>query len=138
MNIESIAILTLICLFFSINLFTYTLHSILYTASPPVPPINMNAMEIKSRVSNSVEITIIFDTAFSRDNNVESYCIRSQGGACPNDSCVSPNNNYSCDGLEAGGEYIFTIRAINCGNQNGEETEVFSVTPRGELKNIHN
>ena len=76
-----------------------------------------------------------FDPSFSTENRVEKYCIRSQNRACPNDSCVTvPGGSYMCDGLETGVEYNFTVRAVNCQDQESDETEVITVTPQSKLK----
>lgn len=103
----------------------------MYAAVPPPPPLNIN---IESSVSNSVKLNINFDSAFSRDNEIETYCITHTSQSGTSESCLTPNSTYISDGLKAGGEYNFTITTINCGSQNGEDTEVFTVTPRGELK----
>ena len=105
----------------------------LNTASPLVPPLNDDLYTIESSkdFEQAITFTIFFDDIFSRENRVDSYCVSSQSSSCPNDSCVSPSHNYSCDGLIAGGDYNFTVRAVNCGNQEGDETEQLSISPRG-------
>ena len=102
-------------------------------AFPSVPPITDNLFAIESSVSfeQSVKLTLNFDDTFSEDNRLDTYCIRSQSNVCPNDSCVSPNSSYVCDGLVAGGDYNFTVRAVNCEFQEGEESEQLTVSPRG-------
>ena len=96
-----------------------------------VPSLNI---EIESNADNSVRLTINFDAAFTRDNVVDFYCVKSVGGVCPDYSCVSPYSSYTCEGLEAGGEYNFTVRAVNCGNQESNDTEVLTIIPRGEMR----
>ena len=98
-----------------------------------VPLLNINTFEIESSDDNSVRLTINFDAAFTRDNVIDTYCVMSVGGVCPDYSCVSPNSSYACEGLEAGGEYNFTVRTVNCGTQESNDTEVLTVIPRGEM-----
>ena len=103
-------------------------------APPPQPP---NNLQIKSSSGNSVRLTITFDPSFSADIRVERYSIWSQNvTACPNDTSISAGvggGNYTCDGLEAGVEYNFTVRAVNCGNQESTETDVITIAPRSKL-----
>ena len=105
-------------------------------APPPQPP---NNLQIESSSENSVRLTITFDPSFSADNRVERYSIWSQNvTACPNDTSISAgvggaSGYYTCDGLEAGVEYNFTVRAVNCGNQESIETDVITIAPRSKL-----
>ena len=109
-------------------------HVHVCAASPLVPSLNINTFEIESSDDNSVRLTINFDAAFTRDNVIDSYCVKSVGGVCPEYSCVSPNSSYACEGLEAGGEYNFIVRAVNCGNQESNDTEVLTIILRGEMR----
>ena len=86
----------------------------------------------------AVQLTLNFDDTFSDDNRIESYCVRTQSNVCPNDSCVPPNSSYVCDGLMAGGDYNFTVRAVNCGFQEGEETDLLTISPRGMVDCVYN
>ena len=105
-------------------------------APPPQPP---NNLRINSSSGNSVRLTITFDPSFSADNRVERYSIWSQNVTeCPNDTSISAGvggvpGYYTCDGLEAGVEYNFTVRAVNCGNQESIETDVITIAPRSKL-----
>ena len=77
---------------------------------------------------------ITFNASFYEDNRVERYCLHSLNTACPKDSCIPAGGGYyTCDGLEAGVEYNFTVRAVNCGNQESTETDVIIIAPQGKL-----
>ena len=106
------------------------------SAPPPQPPNTLRIDRSSSSSNNSVRLTMNFDPSFSEENKVEKYCIRSQNQACPNDSCVTAGGSYTCDGLETGVEYNFTVRAINCRDQESSETEVITVTPQSKLSFI--
>lgn len=102
------------------------------TAPPPQPPNSLH-INSSSNATNSVMLMINFDTSFSTDNTVEKYCIRSQSSrGVPGDTCVPVGSNYTSDELEAGGEYNFTVRAVNCVDQESNETEVITITPQSK------
>lgn len=108
------------------------LHILISAAPPPQPP---NSLQIanSSNTTNSVRLMISFDTSFSEENGVEKYCIRSQSSrSASSNSCVPAGSSYTSDGLEAGGEYNFTVRAVNCVDQESNETEVITVTPQSK------
>ena len=52
-------------------------HVHVCAASPLVPSLNINTFEIESSDDNSVRLTINFDAAFTRDNVIDSYCVKS-------------------------------------------------------------
>ena len=102
-------------------------------APPPQPPNNLKIERSSGNSVNSVRLTITFDPSFSVDNRVERYSILSQNAACPNNSNVPAGGGYyTCDGLEAGVEYNFMVRAVNCGNQESNETEIITITPQSK------
>ena len=45
---------------------------------------------------------------------------------------MKPDTPFSCPSLEAGGEYMFWVRAVNCGDQEGEESQPLVVRPQGK------
>jgi len=55
----------------------------------------------------------------------------------PSDPCGSPvtstSNQYQCSGLRMDEVYDFTVRAVNCENQEGPESGTITVTPQGGL-----
>ena len=112
-------------------------YSHIFAAPPPQPPSNSIQVESSSGNSvndSSVRLMITFDTSFSEENRIERYCLRSLNTACPKDSCIPAGGGYyTCDGLEAGVEYNFTVRAVNCGNQESNETEVIIIAPQSKL-----
>ena len=112
--------------------YNYTIFS---AVPPPEPLFTMNNFLLEnSNINNTVRLTIKFDAAFSMEHRVDTYCIRSQNRACPNDSCVPTDSNYTCDGLEIGREHNFTVRAVNCQNQESEESAVITITPQSIIR----
>ena len=44
---------------------------------------------------------------------------------------MTPDTPFSCPGLVAGGEYMFWVRAVNCADQEGGESQPLVVRPQG-------
>ena len=76
-------------------------------------------------------LTLTWDETFTTTRAVQMYCVRSD--LCP-EQCVESDTPFSCPGLVAGGEYMFWVRAVNCGDQEGEESRPLVVRPQGTLK----
>ena len=73
-------------------------------------------------------LTLIWDETFTTTHSAQMYCVRSD--LCP-EQCVEPDTPFSCPGLVARGEYMFWVRAVNCGDQEGEESQPLVVRPQG-------
>ena len=71
----------------------------------------------------TVEISFQWSPSFTSQYNVERYhvSVNPDPSSCSSDQ-VSPSVDYSCSGLVLGTRYTFRISAINCGDQEGEET----------------
>ena len=72
-----------------------------------------------------MEISFQWSPSFTSQYNVERYhvSVNPDPSSCSSDQ-VSPSEDYSCSGLVLGTRYTFTVSAINCGDQEGEETVI--------------
>ena len=67
-------------------------------------------------------ISLQWSPSFTSQYAVERYhvSVNPDPSSCSSDQ-VSPSEDYSCSGLVLGTRYTFTVSAINCGDQEGEE-----------------
>ena len=85
--------------------------------------------------SATVDVSIIWDSAFSSAHSVSSYRVVANGGSaasCP--SSCDPSGPCRCTGLGIGEDTNITVSAINCGNQMGPPVE-FTASPQGNHAN---
>ena len=75
-------------------------------------------------------MTFTWTVPFDGGESIDRYQVTSSTVPCGNS--VNGSNQYHCSGLRAGQVYAFTVRAVNCGNQEGPESENITVTPQGE------
>ena len=100
--------------------------SCVFTAAPPAP---LFSHTFSSPRDGEVSLTLTWDETFTTTHAVQMYCVRSY--LCP-EQCVEPDTPFSCPDLVAGGEYMFWVRAVNCGDQEGEEIQPLVVRPQGK------
>ena len=99
------------------------------TEWPPAVPIDFS-VSIESG-STTVDITIVWDSAFNLVHNVSSYRVVASGGSaasCPSSCDLS--GPCKCTGLGIGEDTTITITAINCGNQMGPPVKI-TARPQG-------
>ena len=103
-----------------VRLFQY--YFTLRVAAPPAP---LFTHTFSSGLRDGeVTLTLTWHETFTITHAVQMYCVRSD--LCP-EQCVEPDTPFSCLGLVAGGEYMFWVRAVNCGDQEGEESQSLKV-----------
>ena len=92
-------------------------------ASPPQPKC------ILQSVSGWLEMVLQWSDEFNAEHVVERYNVRvgSDPAFCTSDQ-VSPNQNYSCYGLDQM-DYSVSITAFNCINQEGEDA-TYDIQPQ--------
>ena len=78
-----------------------------------------------------INVTFTWTVPFNGGESIDHYRVTP-----PTDPCGSPVNStsdqYQCSGLRVNQTYGFSVRAANCGNQEGPD-ETITVTPQGEL-----
>ena len=79
--------------------------------------------------SSPLNLNFYWNESFTRAHAVEMYCISSDGVDCS--TCVSPNTTFVCPQIMQGQATSFSVRAVNCGSQQGESVN-FTVNPQGE------
>ena len=94
--------------------YTYT-----HTAAPPAPLFSEFSYTFSLR-DGELSLNLTWDETFTTTHAVQMYRVRSD--LCP-EQCVETDTPFSCPGLVAGGEYMFWVRAVNCGDQEGEESQ---------------
>ena len=72
-----------------------------------------------------MQVSLQWSPSFTSQYDVERYrvSVNPDPSSCSSDQ-VSPSEDYSCSGLVLGTRYTFTVSAINCGDQEGEETVI--------------
>jgi hypothetical protein len=99
-----------------------------YLGPPPAP---LTSCSFTRSVGENLSATINWNTSFNSQYNVERYQVAVTPDPTP--SCtgsVSPNTSYTCSGLSTDTDYIITVSAMNCRDQEGEN-DTFSVQPHG-------
>ena len=74
-------------------------------------------------------MTLIWTLQFDGGESIDHYQVT------PTPPCsrrIESSNQYQCNGLRVGQEYNFTVRAVNCENQEGPDGAI-TVTPQGEI-----
>ena len=106
-----------------------TFHFVVYSiAAPPAPLFSEFSYSFSSLRDGEVTLNLTWDETFTTTRAVQMYCVRSD--LCP-EQCVEPDTPFSCPGLVAGEEYMFWVRAVNCGDQEGEESQPLVARPQG-------
>jgi hypothetical protein len=91
------------------------------------PPAPLTSCSLASSVGEDLRITLDQNIPFNSQYNVERYQVVVTPDPTP--SCtgsVSPNMSYTCSGLSPDTVYTIRVSAINCGDQEGENS-TFSV-----------
>lgn len=72
-----------------------------------------------------------WNESFTDSNAIEKYCIDSSD--VPECSmCINPNTTFVCHPIMQNRNTSLSLRAVNCGNQQGENVSV-TVNPQGIL-----
>ena len=96
---------------------------LLHIASPPLVRFTSCSLHPSSSPGQGIaEVTIQWSTSFTSQYAVEKYrvSVNPDPSSCSSDQ-VSTSEDYSCSGLVLGTRYTFTVSAINCGDQEGEQ-----------------
>ncbi len=104
-----------------------SLHSISFSVLSPPP--NVSCILLSS--PGAAEVSLSWSPSFTSQHAVERYrvSVSPNPSSCSCDQ-VSPSEDYSCSGLVPGQMYNFTVSAINCGGQEGED-KTFFITLNG-------
>ena len=107
------------------SLFLRSNHFTLPKTTPPPPPANCSLVPSSS---GGAHISLQWSPSFTSQYAVERYhvSVNPDPSSCSSDQ-VSPSEDYSCSGLVLGTCYIFTVSAINCGDQEGERSSITAV-----------
>lgn len=105
-------------------------HSIV----PPPPPHFTTSITKDNTDLDILTLTLHWNDSFTQKFEVDEYCVMDRDHVCQSETtCLTPNKDYECNGLEAGKEYMFFIRAKNCLNKTtiGENLTTIVISPRG-------
>jgi len=101
------------------------------TAGPPSAPV-CSSFTPSSAGEGMIDVVFNWSAPFDGGESIYHYQVTP-----PTDPCGSPvtntSNQYQCSGLRMDEVYGFTVRAVNCNNQEGPESGTITVTPQGEL-----
>jgi hypothetical protein len=103
----------------------HTCMYVIYFVGPPPAP--LTSCSFARSVGKDLGIAINWNSSYNSQYSVERYQVAVTPNPTP--SCtgsVSPNMNHTCSGLSLDTDYIITVSAINCGDQEGESS-TFSV-----------
>ena len=101
------------------------------TAGPPSAPV-CSSVTPSSAGEGMIDVVFNWTAPFDGGESIDHYQVTP-----PSDPCGSPvtstSNQYQCSGLRVDEVYDFTVRAVNCNNQEGQKSGTITVTPQGEL-----
>ena len=108
------------------------------SSGPPTVP-NLSCVELTEDVSGAVNVTVSWALS-GRDSadfylfNITTNAPQSPYGGLLNITTASVTQ-HELTGFMAGYEYSITVRGVNCGSQEGRESEPLKVRPQGKYKN---
>ena len=111
----------------------YHICTLTNTAGPPSAPM-CSSVTPSSAGEGMIDVVFNWTVPFDGGESIDHYQVTP-----PTDPCGSPvtstSNQYQlqCSGLRMDEVYNFTVRAVNCNNQEGPESGTITVTPQGEL-----
>ena len=101
--------------------------SLLNIAPPPLPVFTC------SLADDGGNVTFFWDNSYNSDNVVDHYCLNST--TCSS-SGILPSALFVCNELQIGQRYTFSLRAVNCGDQEGS-TEIVVIDLQGIMYSIY-
>ena len=110
------------------------LMHIFYLSGPPSVP-NLSCAGLSGDVSGAVNVTVSW--ALSDGDSADFYLISITTNATQTPYWKRLNiitasvTQYELTGLMAGYEHNITVRGVNCGIQEGRESEPLTITPQG-------
>ena len=100
---------------------------------PDPPIVNIMCHSLSQPVSGAVNVTV--NWTLSGGDNADFYLINITTNApqSPNGGLLNiTTGSTTLIGFRAGYEYNITVRGINCGSQEGRESEPLIITPQGK------
>ena len=110
------------------------LQSIWNASGPPSVP-TLSCVDLSKDVSGAVNVTVSWtlsggDSADFYLINISTNATQTPYGGLLNITTASVTQ-YELTGFIAGYEYNITVRGVNCGSQEGTESEPLPITPQG-------
>ena len=78
-------------------------------------------------------MTFSLSIPFDGRESIDNYHVTPPTVPCGSPMSSRNQVQYQCSGLMVGQVYGFTVRAVNCENQQGPESGTITVTPQGEI-----
>ena len=101
----------------------------------------LSCIQLSGDVSGTVNVTVSWtlsggDRADFYLINITTNTPRTPYGVLLNIT-TSSATQYELTGFMAGYQYNITIRGVNCGSQEGSESEPLTITPQGIAQHMH-
>ena len=115
-------------------------HSHLSSGPPSTP--TLSCVGLSEDVSGAVNVTVSWtlsggDSADFYLINITTNAPQTPYGGLLNITTASVTQ-HELTGFMAGYEYNITVHGVNCGSQEGNESEPLTITPQGEIsKHLH-
>ena len=112
-----------------------------FISGPPAVP-TLSCVDLSEGVGRAVNLTL--NWSLSGGYTVDFYLIRitTNDPQIPYGGLLNITNasvtQYELTGLHSNYEYNITIRGVNCGSQEGRESEPLKITPQGAYFSGHN
>ena len=112
------------------------MHTFISSGPPSVP--SLSCVDLSGDVSGAGNITASW-TLSGGDNadfyliNITTNASQTPYGGLLNTTTASVTQ-YELTGFMAGYEYSITVRGVNCGSQEGRESEPLTIRPQGGLE----
>ena len=105
---------------------------------PPSVPI-LSCVDLSGGVSGTVNVTVSWtlsggDSADFYLININTNALQIPYGGVLNITTASVTQ-YELTGLQAGYKYNIKVYGVNCGSQEGDESELLTIRPQGDIYN---
>ena len=114
------------------------LHASLFISSGPPSTPTLSLVDLSEDVNGTVNVTVSWTLSGGDSADFYLISITTNAPQTPYGGLLNITTGsvtqHELTGFMAGYEYNITVRGVNCGSQEGRESEPLTITPQGNIK----